>query len=404
MAIRVGIGLGLEKDPIQAAKEASEQAIINVQREKIDLLIVFSSIDLSYVGTLKTISASFAGVPIIGCSGAAIICNQGIFKHGLVIMALSLTEGMFSNTAYVKEVKRKTALVAGAELGETLLHGFKGFRRDLGIIFCDGLIEDGSNLVDGIQERLGRSFPLVGASASDNLEFKKTYLYFNQDILSDAACGMLWGGKLSFGLGIKHGWKPLGKPRTVTKSQGNVVHEIDNMPAVKIYEEYLAKDISELKKELKRISILYPIGIYLPGEEEYLLRNILYIEEDGSVVFQGNVPQDSQIRLMIGTKESCLAATRQAVDEAKLGLTAPSMYLDKKGTNNFVLVFDSISRYILLKREASKELEIIKEGLGTDTPIIGLYTYGEQAPLMAINYRGRAYFHNQTITVLAMGG
>jgi hypothetical protein len=95
---------------------------------------------------------------------------------------------------------------------------------------------------------------------------------------------------------------------------------------------------------------------------------------------------------MIGTKESCLAATQQAADAAK-----------KPGADNFVLVFDSISRYILLRRDAAKELKIIKESVGEDTPVIGLYTSGEQVPLEAIGYHGQTYFHNQTIVILAVG-
>ena len=71
---------------------------------------------------------------------------------------------------------------------------------------------------------------------------------------------------------------------------------------------------------------------------------------------------------------------------------------------SFAFVFDSVSRYILLGRQANKELEIIKEGLGNDTPIIGIYTYGEQAPLRAIKYQGKTYFHNQTITILGIEG
>lgn len=135
--------------------------------------------------------------------------------------------------------------------------------------------------------------------------------------------------------------------------------------------------------------------MYLPGEEEYLLRNILAIQEGGSLLCQGNIPSDSQIRLMIGTKESCLTATKEAIDEAKKGLFGRKC--------EFVFVFDSISRYTLLGRDANKELEIIKNEFGKNTPIIGFYTYGEQAPLRAISYQGKAYSHNQTITILAIG-
>lgn len=406
MPIQVGVGLSTEKNPVFAAQEALRIASANIYKEKVSLAIVFSSIDFSSLGLLKTLSISLERrVPIIGSSGAAIIANQGVFKHGVVVMLLSFPEGVYFNTACVRDIKIKGAQNAGKELGERLLAGFPAAARHLSVILSDGLIEEGSNLIYGLQERLGRSFPLIGASASDNLRFLKTHLYFNQEILSDAAAGILWGGKLHFGLGIKHGWKPLGKPRTVTKARGNIVYEIDGQPAARVYEEYLARSITELQKEVKRISVLYPIGLYLAGEEEYLLRNILAIDDAGALRLQGDVPEGTQIRLMIGTKESCLAATQQAVDEAKAGLLSPSVYF-KKGEmlKNFVLVFDSVSRYILLRREAEKELEIIKEGLGKDTAIIGLYTYGEQAPLRAISYRGQAYFHNQTIAVLAIGG
>ena len=190
--------------------------------------------------------------------------------------------------------------------------------------------------------------------------------------------------------------KPLGKPRYVTKSSGNTVYEIDGVPAVNMYQEYFAFDLNRLRRELKRISVLYPMGIHLIGEEEYLLRNILSIEADGALVFQGNVPEGSPVRLMIGTKESCLTATLRAAEEVKKGLLGRPC--------NFVLVFESVSRYILLGRQANKELDIIKETLGKDTPVIGIYTFGEQAPLKSINYQGKAYFHNQTISILGIGG
>jgi hypothetical protein len=394
MAIQVGIGLSTAKEHIQAANEAAGQAKKNIRSERIDFAIVFSSVEFAHSGVLKAIANSLGPIPILGCSSLAIITNQGISKYGLVIMLFGLPEGVNVNVAFTKDSGTKSILGAGEDLGEKLLSRFQDSRRDLAIMFSDGLIPDGSELISGLQERLGASFPLVGASASDNLAFKKTFLYFNQEVFTEGACGLLWGGRLNYGLGIKHGWKPLGKPRSVTRSKGNVVEEIEGAPAVNIYKEYFAKDISELRKDLKRISIFYPIGIYLTGEEEYLLRNIMSIENNGSLVFQGNVPLDSQIRLMIGTKESCLAATSHAAQEAKKGLLGRPA--------NFVFVFDSVSRYILLGRQADEELKIIKNELGKDIPIVGIYTYGEQAPLRAISYMGKTYFHNQTIVVLGM--
>lgn len=396
MTILAGVGLSTQKNSVLAAKEAVIQARQSLFGAAIDLAIVFTTIEFSNSPLIKTLSNYLPGAQIIGCSGLSIISNQGIFKHGLMTMLLSFPKDLYFHTGCVKNINEKTAQEAGKELGENLLSGLKNISRHISVIFSDGMVSSNSDLISGFQERLGISFPLVGAAASDNLAFKKTYVYFKQEALTNAASGVIFGGKLSFGLGTKHGWKCLGKPHTVTKSTGNIVNEIDNIPAVKIYEDYFAKDILQLKKELKRISILYPIGIHLTGEDEYLLRNISSIESDGSIIFQSSVPQGSQIRLMIGTKETCLEAVHQALDEAKKGLFGHPC--------NFVLIFDSVSRYILLGRQAKKELEIIKDTLGKNTPLMGIYTYGELSPLRAINYLGKTYFHNQTITILAAGG
>jgi hypothetical protein len=223
-------------------------------------------------------------------------------------------------------------------------------------------------------------------------------------VINDGCAGILWGGKLIFGLGIKHGWKPLGKPHIVSSSSGHIVNTIDDQPAIKLYEEYLACDLTKLKKELKQLSVSYPIGIFIPGEAEYLLRNVLDIGKDGSLFCQGNVPQGSLIRLMISTKETRLEATRQATQEAEKNLSLSMVPRNKEKSSRLAIAFISVSRYNLLRKEAKKELEIIKEILGAHTPVIGLYTCGELAPLKASSYRGQIYFHSQTVTVLIIEG
>jgi len=393
--MNISLGFSENKDHIQAANEAVSQAIVGLGKNRGDVAIIFTTIEFAHPLVLKIANNLLGDIPILGCSSLGIITNKGIFKHGFAILLISLNQQTFLNVASVKDVNKKTPIAAGRELGEKLLYGCKDVRRSLSLIFSDGLISDGTSLINGLQENLGRSFPLIGASASDNLAFTKTFQYFNKDVLTDSCCGLLFGGKINFGFGIKHGWKALGKIRYVTKAEGNIIKEINGEPAVKLYEDYFAKDVLELAKELRRISIFYPIGIYLQGEKEYLLRNILSIKDDGSLVTQGDIPQNSQIRLMIGTKDSCLAAAAASCIEAKRNLGAQK--------TKFVMVFDAASRFTLLGRQYTKELEIIKAAFGENTPLIGIYTYGEQAPLKSINYLGRAYFHNQSINILALG-
>jgi len=395
MSIRTSIGLSTNRDYIKAVKEAFAQAKTNIYSEKIDLAVVFSSPEYAHPAVLKAITGLLENTPLIGSSTSAIISSSGLCESGLLIMLLALSEETSLNVSCVKNITDSGVTKSGHELAEKLLLENKSIRRNLSIIFSSTFAHDGASLVGGLQEKLGISFPLVGASVSDSLIPQKSHLYFNQEVLTDAACGILLAGKLNFGLGIRHGWKPLGKPRMVTKSQGDRVEQIEGLPAVRMYEDYFAEDYLRLIKDVKKISVFYPIGINVPGEEEYLLRNVSSIGEDGSLTFQGNVPEGAQVRLMIGTKESCLNAARLAAREVKSYMSDRQIDL--------VFVFASICRRVLLGRQAPEELAVIKEELGKEIPIIGIYTYGEEAPLKAASYLGKTYFHNQTITILGIG-
>ena len=391
MAILVGVGVSIERDPLLAIKQAVKSAQVGLKKEKIALALVFSSHDLADKNLLNSVEI---GAPLVGCSAAAIIMGDSIFKHGVAVMLLESSADLHVSAACVNNLKEKSSLVAGEQLGEALLKSTLNVRRDLGLIFVDDLSRDSHNLIYGLQERLGTSFPLIGAFASDSLSSTNRAVYFNHQQYRSACAGILWGGKINFGVDTQHGWKPLGKPRNVTKAEDNIVYEIDGAPAAKLYEEYLARNVRQLKKDLRHLTVFYPLGINLEGEQECLLRNISAIHDDGSLVVQGNIPQNSQVRLMIATKESCLSATQQALANVTKEVAQP----------DFLLVFSSISRYILLGKNAPQELAIIREGMKKNTPVIGLYTYAEQAPLKNMNYRGASYIHNQSITLLAIQG
>ena len=223
MSIQAGLGISTDKDSLKAVREAALQA-----RQRFDgnaspnVAIVFSSIEFAHLTMLKTISSMFGHIDVLGCSTTAVLCNQGVFRHAVAVLLLNMSPDTYYTTGSITDIKYKTAIKAGEEFGEKLLAGLKSARRDLGIIFSDGLIDKSSNLIYGMQERLGTSFPVVGALAMDNLRYSKTFVYYNQSVESDAACGLILGGGVNFGLGIRHGWKPLGKPRYITRASGNI--------------------------------------------------------------------------------------------------------------------------------------------------------------------------------------
>jgi hypothetical protein len=403
--IDIGIGVSAEKNDVSAVEEAIRIAKTKkVNKEKIDLAFVFNSPDLSNAGMRKTIAALLPDTPMIGGAASGFFARASINRHGIIVMLITFPEGIYFTTGDISNISSTGALAAGEQMGEKLLYGFKNVPRSLSFLLFDKLTHGNVSFIVGLQERLGKSFPCIGAAIANPADGSPNCLYFNDAVLHDACAGILFGGKISFGLGLKHGWKPLGKPHTITAASDNIIHKIDGEPAVRLYEEYLAYDFPRIQKELRNLSVLYPIGIRITGQDEYLLRSVLAINKDGSLVCQGSVPIGSTTRLMISTKETCLAATREAINEAKANLTSQALKFHKDKTSKLVIVFNSFTRAMALGKDIRTEWKIITESFEPDTRIIGVNTFGELAPLSTTSYHGQTYFQNQMVSILILEG
>lgn len=94
---------------------------------------------------------------------------------------------------------------------------------------------------------------------------------------------------------------------------------------------------------------------------------------------------------MIGDKEMVLDSAKNASLEAVNNI--------KNAKIKFAAVFSGISRLLLLRNDANKEIDIVKEKIGKNVPILGCYTLGEYAPFNIDESKGQCYFNNQGISV-----
>jgi len=393
MSTVIGVGFSEKKDPYVAGSEAAQTALYQIHHRKISLSFLFSTIHFSHEKLLEGISYVVGSPRLLGCSGANLIVSDGLRPYGVGVMFIS-SEKLRCGIAAATDWKTKGAGALGEEWAHAALKDLNEPERHQALIFPDGLIENGSELLRGVKNVLGKSFPVLGASSADNFRFVRTYQYFCDSILSNSLVGAVIGGGLSFGMGLRHGWKPLGKPHTITASVGNVVKTIDNKPAIAIYADYFGQPAGEIAQALIRISTNYPLGLYIPGEREYILRNALRVDDEGGLVCQGDAAAGTEVRLMMGTKSRALTAATEAATEAREAL--------KNCAIRGALIFESISRSKLLGRLTGDEMSRIKDILG-DVPLVGISTFGEQAPLKSLEYYGSAHFHNETLAILAIG-
>lgn len=398
MAIYAGVGLSKEKDAYQAGYGACKTAIEKSGNKKPDLTIVFASVSFEQSEMLKGVREASNNAPLVGCTDAGEIVNEGPNQHSVGVMAIAADQIDFY-TGLGKDIKkgaREAGQAVAKEVREKAKEPLKAF-----IMFPDVLTGNGADIVRGVLDVLGEHFPVVGGAAGDDFLFEKTYEYRDDEVVSGAVGGVGLTGKFSMGVGVRHGWVPIGVPMKVTRSEGSVVHELDGRPALSIYEDYFGEKAGDLRKEpLARMAITYPLGIKLPDLDEYLIRDPITVDENGAITCAAEIPQGSEIRLMIGSREKAVEAAEEAARKLM------SDFEKARSRPKFVLMFNCIAREKLFAQRANDEIQAVMKIIGEDVPLLGFYTYGEQAPIggeLHDTEKISSRFYNETVVMFAVG-
>ncbi len=397
MSIEMGIGVSSQADVFAAGQEAALQVVSHLAGRKPDMVLVFSSIRFADPRMLKAVRSVTGMAPLIGCTDAGGIVTSGPKRRSVTVIGLLSKEGTFV-TSVERGISQHPRL-SGERLADTLLRKATQPPRCL-LSFPDGLTASGSEVLAGMEKKVGRKAALAGATAADDLYFQKTFQFFDDEILTDSVPGVLMCGGMKVGIGVRHGWSPVGRPRRVTRASGHIVYELDGRPAVSIYEEFLGLKRDELMQEpLASVTLTYPLGTEVKGQSEYLLRDAIRVGRAGSLICMGNVLEGSDVRLMIGGYESALEAAQQSACDALDQLAGEKL----RGA----LVFCSVARQKMLGSEFQGEIDVIRDALGgSGVRLGGFYSYGEIAPANRTRRRmgqSAPLFHNESVVVVTLG-
>ena len=250
-------------------------------------------------------------------------------------------------------------------------------------VLMGGMKLNGSLLVRGVNS-CTKKIPITGGLAGDQFNFERTL------VLSDGTaqeCKALaigfYGESLHVSIGCETGWKEFGAERIVTRSKGNIVYEIGNKPALKLYEDYL----SEFIKDLPLSGLQFPLNVRNYEGDKEVVRVMMGINEDKSLFFAGDVPQGSIVRLM-------KTDVNNLIEGAELSASLINQYNDKP---SLVLAVSCSGRRSVLKQMVDEELSVIQERLGKNSHLCGFYAFGELAPCS--DNLLDCKLHNQTMTL-----
>jgi hypothetical protein len=253
-------------------------------------------------------------------------------------------------------------------------------------IISDGTHINGSELVSGFSENNPKCVPVTGGLAGDGARFSRTFAGLDQvpEEGNVVAVGF-YGDSLKIGHGSFGGWDEFGPERTITRSDKNILYEIDGKNALDLYKEYLGP----YSEELPGSALLFPLSIREQDSAEHLVRTILSIsEQEKSMLFAGNMPEGSKIRLMKANFDRLINGSSMAARNSFSSLENSSPEL--------ALLVSCVGRKLILQERTDEEVQAVKQIFGDHTSLAGFYSYGEISPF---NPNTRCELHNQTMTI-----
>jgi hypothetical protein len=392
MGTVAGVGYSSNRDPAEAGKEATRGAMEQAGIDRPDFVIVYATVGYNQQLLIDTINRMTSGAPLSGCSGEGIITRDVISEtnFGVAVMVVKSDEVRFTN-AHVTGIEGRLDY-AGERLAAEIAPSLAA-NPIACLIFADGLIFNFDIFMSAFEKtlRCDMKIPILGGMAADNWATRKTFQYHNDRVFSQGISCVAITGKGDLISAVHHGCIPVGGKHTITQSKGNIIYEIDGVPALEAMQDFFEED---WRDHWNRTSIDLCLGFKTPeiirnSYDEFIVRYMVTKNDrEGSVMIQSDIGEGTNLWMVRRDNELIMAGLRDLSRKLKeeLGDRRPK----------FILQFECAGRGKVFLRENLK-IELItslQKEMGIDIPWIGFYGYGEIGPV-----KGHNTFHNFSTVV-----
>lgn len=359
-----------------------EEKISDVSIEANIFLLFISSDFKPKNEVVNYLNSNYPNAIIIGCSTAGEISNITVNDNSVSLTAIALEKVQCrKESVTIKDME--CSFKSGQKLAKNLAS------EDLRhmIILSDGLNVNGADLVAGLKSELP-DVSITGGLAADGADFEQTFVINGNEIVDKTIIGLgFYGDELNVGFSSKGGWDSFGIERLVTKSEKNVLYELDGQPALELYKSFLGEEAQNLPSS----GLLFPLSMRVDENSQPVVRTILAIsEEDQSLTFAGNIPEGSYVRLMKANIDRLIAGAESSAKHANCNI---------ENSSQLAILISCVGRRLVLKQLVEEEVEIVRDVIGEKPKITGFYSYGEIAPFGEFS---PCELHNQTMTITTL--
>jgi hypothetical protein len=381
VATQAGVGMSRHHNPNVAGREAAEQALEKAGVARPDFVFMFGSIGYDQYSLVSAVRKATGGAPLTGCSAAGTINGEDADESNFSVVVTAISSDELHWTNGIATGLEDDPRAVGKRVANDLMPHLSTDTIGL-FVFPDGLTENFDHFIAGLEENLpsDRFLPLWGGGAGNNFNAgAPTYQYCDDEVVSDGVSYVLLSGEAQTAWAISHSVIPIGGERIVTRSQGNVIYEIDGKPATEVLKEYLPEHVLTDERNWLRYAISLALCFKAPSymkDEEYVVRGVPQLSlKDGSIIVQSDVEEGTSIWFSSREKEKITTGFDRMAQqiEDQLGGEQPEL----------VFQFECVTRGQLMFREQEK-LQLLKQfrqSVGPEVPWVGFYTIGEIAPV-----------------------
>lgn len=359
------------------------QVDISILNIEANIFLLFVSPDFNpKEEVLDFINNKYPKATIMGCSTAGEISDVTVKDETISLTAIKL-EKVTCKKASIEISDMDGSYKSGQNLAENL------YNEDLRhvLVLSDGLNVNGADLVSGLKSKIP-DVSITGGLAADGSNFNKTFVINGNKIVDKTIIALgFYGEHLKVGFSSKGGWDSFGIERLVTKSDKNVLYELDGLPALKLYKSFLGEQANNLPSS----GLLFPLNMRIDKDSLPVVRTILAVNEaDQSLTFAGNIPEGSYVRLMKANIDRLINGAADSAVEANK---------EQEEKPELAILISCVGRRLVLKQMVEEEVEAVREIIGEKPSITGFYSYGEIAPFGEFS---PCELHNQTMTITTL--
>jgi hypothetical protein len=365
--------------------EEIQEALQNSMAEsfKPTLAVVFLSISQDRNAVVKILDE--AGIKVFGATTNGEFTDENPEKLSVAILLMDMKPDHFS-ILYGEYPKRNYREVARTIAGKAK----QLFKHPAFLISGTHLETDAEQLLFGFEDEIGKEVNVFGGMAGDDYAFKEQFVFTNNH---ETSLGMiapvLDEDKIKIRGRAICGWKAVGTDKIVTKSEGNHVYTVDNVPVLDLTTKYggLENVSPENENLLLEVAANLPLQLQREAGDPVMRPGLVVDWRDRSFYCSGSVPQGSKVRFSLPPDWDVMEKVIKGTEDLKTTAMPDA---------DAVVVFSCAGRIMSLGPLMNQEIEGVKKVW--NVPMVGMFSNAELARATG----GNLEMHNLTTCVVAL--